>query len=98
MTFFPTRLQVQWAPSRTLRAANSVVVTFVVVRHRSSAARLHRQSDVTNRALPSIESDFVAIDQSAQPRALEAGQGFFDPVFVWITLIRGLTVRTCSEA
>jgi hypothetical protein len=50
MTFFPTRLQVQWAPSRTLRAANSVVVTFVVVRHRSSAARLHRQSDVTNRA------------------------------------------------
>ena len=51
MTFFPTRLQVQWAPSRTLRAANSVVVTFVVVRHRSSAARLHRQSDVTNRGL-----------------------------------------------
>jgi len=48
--------------------------------------------------LPSIESDFVAIDQSAQPRALEDGQGFFDPVFVWITLIRGLTVRTCSEA
>ena len=51
MTFCPTRLQVQWAPSRTLRAANSVVVTFVVVRHRSSAVRLHRQSDVTNRGL-----------------------------------------------
>src|ERR1700719_4988082 len=50
MTFFPTRLQVQWAPSRTFRAANSVVVTFVVVRHRSITARLHRQSDVTNRA------------------------------------------------
>ena len=48
--------------------------------------------------LPNIESDFVAIDQCAQPRALEDGQGFFDPVFVWITLIRGLTVRTCSEA
>jgi hypothetical protein len=48
--------------------------------------------------LPSIESDFVTIDQSAQPRALEDGQGFFDPVFVWITLIRGLTVRACSEA
>ena len=27
-----------------------MVVTFAVVRHRSSAARLHRQSDVTNRA------------------------------------------------
>jgi hypothetical protein len=40
MTFFPTLLKVQWAPSRTFRAANSVVVTFVVV----------RQSDVTNRA------------------------------------------------
>jgi hypothetical protein len=50
MTFFPTRLQVQWAPSRTFRAANSVVVTFAVVRHRSITARLHRQSDVTNRA------------------------------------------------
>jgi hypothetical protein len=50
MTFFPTRLQAQWAPSRTFRAANSEVVTFVVVRHRSSAARVHRQSDATNRA------------------------------------------------
>ena len=34
----------------------------------------------------------------ARHRALEHGQGFFDPVFVWITLIRGLTVRACSEA
>ena len=50
MTFFPTRLQVQWAPSKTFRAANSLVVTLVVLRHRSSAARVHRQSDVTNRA------------------------------------------------
>ena len=50
MTFFSTRLQVQWAPSKTFRAANSLVVTLVVLRHRSSAARVHRQSDVTNRA------------------------------------------------
>ena len=51
----------------TFRAANSVVVTFVVVRHRSSAARVHRQSDVTNRAHRVSKADFVAIGQSAGP-------------------------------
>jgi len=67
MTFFPTRLQVQWAPSRTLRAANSVVVTFVVVRHRSSAARLHRQSDVTNRGLTELSK--ATLWPSTNPRS-----------------------------
>ena len=28
----------------------------------------------------------------------EGGPRFFDPVDVWITLIRGFTVRACSEA
>ena len=28
----------------------------------------------------------------------EGGPRFFDPVVVWITLIRGFTVRACSEA
>jgi hypothetical protein len=73
-----------------------VVVTFVVVRHRRGPAS-SAVSRYQPRA-PSIESDFVAIDQSARLRALEDGQGFFDPVFIWITLIRGLTVRACSEA
>jgi hypothetical protein len=30
--------------------------------------------------------------------SFEDGPRFFHPVVVWITLIRGLTVRACSEA
>jgi hypothetical protein len=57
---------------------------------------------IAAHALPTARTEYrkrlCGIDQSARPRALEDGQGFFDPVFVWITLIRGLTVRACSEA
>jgi hypothetical protein len=58
-------------------------------RHVCSRASSSRPDFIGSLTLPtrapSIESDFVV----ARLRALEDGQGFFDPVFIRITLIRG---------
>jgi hypothetical protein len=86
------------ARSAVLRMGQSKDVNRVNCLERALGPGFIGSLTLPTAVLPSIESDFVAIDQSAQPRALEDGQGFFDPVFVWITLIRGLAVRACSEA
>jgi len=44
-------------------------------------------------ALPGFYFDLLLISLG-----FEGGPGFFDPVFVWITLIRGRAVCACSEA